>query len=146
MGIIGAMVPEILRVTIEGTPPSVNEYKSRKGAQLAWARIATARDQAKLATLNVIRRWKGFKHTEMGQPQTYYEGPWRMVIRHFPLTYEGDHHNREKTVIDGVCDALELNDKFVTICSYYPIKVAKNDHVDIEFGLEEWWHGDWIEE
>jgi hypothetical protein len=138
------MVPEILRVTIDGTPPSVNEMKRGDWA-VGWARVSAFREATMLLTLNVTRRWKGFEKTVFGQSQLYYEGPWRMVIRHFPLTYVGDHHNREKAIIDGFCDALKLNDKFITVCSYYPIKVENNDHVDIEFGLEDWWRGGWLE-
>ena len=56
----------------------------------------------------------------------------RFVIRHVVKDWRGDPHNRDKVVLDGVCDALGIDDRKVVVCHRPPVRDADRPRVELE--------------
>jgi hypothetical protein len=131
-------------VVVPGVPPSVNQRMSHHWSKAAEV-IRLYRTVACVATKDAI------DESEI-DVVPWLEENLRLVIWHYPETLRGDAHNREKCVVDGIVDGLNLalemtvkgqrsrkifNDSRVAICSTHPQRRPDAPCVVCEVGPED---------
>lgn len=132
-----------LTITVPGVPPSVNLGRSKH-----WTKVtqdtSLYRALAAVATREAVAAWDG-------NILDWQTRPLRCVIWHYPDTLRGDAHNREKVVVDGLVDGLNMalgttteglqsgkvfNDSRIAILSMHPQRNRDKPCVVCVLGLE----------
>jgi hypothetical protein len=132
-------------MVVPGVPPSINIGRSRHWSE-AHGATALYRSLAARATRDAA--------VDSGYDLlTWLPRPLRLLIWHFPDTLRGDTHNREKAVVDGVMDGLNMalevtgqgmktrksfNDRFLAIMSMHAERDRDEPRVELALGPEDW--------
>ena len=124
-----------LLIEVPGVAPSVNEARG-KGWRSSFKAVRDYRTLTAEVTRTAIR--------EQGWDVMAGVEPLRLVIQHYVSGMKGDTHNREKALLDGISDALGVNDRHFLITHAGPaIKDTEAPRVVVRVGPERWFVWSW---